>query len=57
MKHVTISYPDEQFDWLEDHPEINKSGLFRAIVAYMMKNGKSYLDAGDLKEISKNFSD
>lgn len=53
IKKITISYPDEQFDWLEEHPEINKSGLFRAIVGYMMRNDKSSLNQEDLKKISE----
>lgn len=52
MKKITISYPDEQFEWLERHPEINKSGLFRAVVDYMMKKDKNTLNKGDLGAIT-----
>lgn len=54
MKKITISYPDEQFEWLENHPEINKSGLFRAVVGFMMKREKSTLSHNDMKEIAEN---
>lgn len=51
MKKITISYPDEQFEWLEGHPEINKSGLFRAVVDYMMKKDQNILNKYDLGAI------
>ena len=51
MKKITISYPDEQFEWLENHPEINKSGLFRAVVDYMMKKDQNILNKYDLGAI------
>jgi hypothetical protein len=53
MKKITISYPEEQYKWLENHPEINKSGLFRTVVGYMMKKEKSTLSLTDLNEISE----
>lgn len=49
MKKITISYPDEQYEWLEQHPEINKSGLFRAMVGYLMKTDKASLNGKDLE--------
>lgn len=55
MKKITISYPDEQFEWLENHPEINKSGLFRAVVGFMMNREKSTLSHNDMKEIAESF--
>lgn len=51
MKKITISYPDEQYEWLEQHPEINKSGLFRAMVGYLMKTEKSSLNGKDLEDL------
>ena len=47
MKKITISYPDEQYELLEQHPEINKSGLFRARVGYLMKTGRASLNSED----------
>lgn len=49
IKKITISYPDEQYEWLEQHPEINKSGLFRAMVGYLMKTDKASLNGKDLE--------
>lgn len=54
MKKITISYPDDQFEWLEEHPEFNKSGAFRAIIGYMMKNDKCSLTEVDLKAIAES---
>jgi len=51
MKKITISYPDEQYVWLEQHPEINKSGLFRAMVGYLMKTDKASLNSKDLEDL------
>ncbi len=53
MKKITLSYPDEQHTWLEKHPEINRSGVFRQAISHMMKNRSSTLSEVDLEEISK----
>ena len=53
IKKITISYPDEQHTWLENHPEINRSGVFRQAISHMMKNHSSTLSEVDLEEISK----
>jgi hypothetical protein len=39
IKKITISYPDEQHIWLEKHPEINRSGVFRQAISHMIVNG------------------
>ena len=53
IKKITISYPDEQFIWLEKHPEINRSGVFRQAISQLMKNDSSSLSGNDLEVISK----
>jgi hypothetical protein len=53
MKKITISYSDELFEWLERHPEINRSGVFRQAISHMMKNSSSSLSENDLESISK----
>lgn len=53
IKKITISYPDEQQAWLEQHPEINRSGVFRQAISHMMKKDSSSLSEIDLEEISK----
>ncbi len=53
MKKITLSYPDEQHNWLEKHPEINRSGVFRQAISYMMKNSSSSLSENDLESITK----
>ena len=52
MKKITLSYPDEQHIWLEKHPEINRSGVFRQAINHMMKKDSSSLSEIDLEEIS-----
>ena len=53
IKKITISYTEDQYEWLENHPEINKSGVFRKAISYMMKNGSSSLSESDLEIISR----
>jgi hypothetical protein len=50
MKHFTISCDDAMYDWLQKHPEINKSGLFQKVAEYMMNNGKTSLNLGDMEK-------
>jgi hypothetical protein len=50
MKHFTISCDDTMYDWLQKHPEINKSGLFQKVAEYMMNNSKTSLNPGDIKK-------
>ena len=53
IKKITISYSDDQYEWLENHPEINRSGVFRKAIGYMMKNGSSSLSDTDLESMSR----
>lgn len=53
VKHATISFSEEQYAWLDNHPEINKSGLFRAMVDYLMKKEKLAIQTQDLEEVEK----
>jgi hypothetical protein len=53
MDKITLSYSDEQHFWLEKHPEITRSGVFRQAISHMMKTGNSFLSETDLEEISK----
>lgn len=53
MKHATISFSEEQYAWLDKHPEINKSGLFRAMVDYLMKKEKLAIQSQDFEEVEK----
>ena len=53
IKKITISYTEDQYEWLESHPEINRSGVFRQAISHMMKNGSSTLSENDLESISK----
>jgi len=49
MKHFTISCDETIYDWLQKHPEVNKSGLFQKVAEYMMNNGKTSLEQNDIE--------
>ena len=53
MKHLNITCGDDVFQWLAEHPEINKSGLFQKVVSFMMKKQDTVLKNTDLAEIAK----
>jgi hypothetical protein len=53
LKHLNITCGDEVFQWLSEHPEINKSGLFQKVVSFMMGNQETILKEKDLQEIAK----
>jgi len=37
------------YDWLQKHPEVNKSSLFQKVVEYMMNNGRTSLEQNDIE--------
>ena len=37
------------YDWLQKHPEVNKSGLFQKVAEYMMSNGRTSLEQIDIE--------
>jgi len=49
MKHFTISCDETIYDWLQKHPEVNKSGLFQKVVEYMMNDGRTSLEQNDIE--------
>jgi hypothetical protein len=48
---LNITCGDDVFQWLSEHPEINKSGLFQKVVSFMMEKQGSVLKEGDIAEI------
>ncbi len=50
-KKILITVPEEDANWLDLHPEINKSGLFQKITEYMMKSGKTRVEQEDLAKV------
>ncbi|MCL4447858.1 MAG: hypothetical protein M0Z77_08220 [Thermoplasmatales archaeon] len=48
MKHFTVSCEDSVYDWLQLHPEINKSGLFQKVAEYMMKGARTSIESEDI---------
>ena len=52
MKVISLTCDDEQLKWLSKHPEVNRSGAFRALVNYMMTSDKTVLSQTDLRTIS-----
>ena len=53
MKHLNITCGDDVFQWLSEHPEINKSGLFQKVVSFMMEKQDAVLKERDIVEILK----
>jgi hypothetical protein len=53
LKHLNITCGDDVFQWLSEHPEINKSGLFQKVVSFMMEKQETVLKNTDLAEIVK----
>ena len=49
MKHSTVSCDDTIYDWLQKHPEVNKSGLFQKVAEYMMNNGRTSFEHNDIE--------
>ena len=43
-KKYLVSVPEEEGKWLDNHPEINKSGIFQKVVKSMMTNGTAILN-------------
>jgi len=51
MKHFTVSCDDTIYDWLQKHPEVNKSSLFQKVVEYMMNYGMASLEQNDIERL------
>ena len=52
MKTISLTCEEDQLRWLSEHPEVNRSGAFRALISYMMKTDRTVLSNADLQNIS-----
>lgn len=52
-KKILVTIPENDANWLEKHPEINKSGLFKAVVSHLREQKKTVLFDGDLEKLEK----
>ena len=50
--HTNVSFGEEENAWLEEHPEINKSAVFRKIIRYMMKTGRIVISESDFEHLT-----
>ena len=50
--HTNVSFGEEENAWLEEHPEINRSAVFRKIIRYMMKTGRIVISESDLENLT-----
>ena len=46
-----ISVSEDEGIWLDNHPEVNKSGLFQRVIHFMMENRASILTDDTVVEI------
>lgn len=51
-----ISIPEKEGNWLDEHPEVNKSGLFQRVIHFMMENKMSILTDNSVGEILETIS-
>ena len=51
-----ISVSGEEGIWLDRHPEVNKSGLFKRVIHFMMENRASILTDDSVREILRTAS-
>ncbi|MEM3191830.1 MAG: hypothetical protein QW292_07030 [Candidatus Parvarchaeota archaeon] len=51
MKRITISYTEDEERWINQHPEINVSALFRKLIDYLSAKESISLEAKDAEQI------
>ena len=51
-----ISVSEDEGSWLDNHPEVNKSGLFQRVIHFMMENKASILTDDSVGEILRTTS-
>lgn len=52
-KKYLLTVPEREADWLDSHPEVNKSGLFRKTVEILMKRTEPVLSNEDSVDIAQ----
>ena len=52
-KKYLLTVPEREADWLDSHPEVNKSGLFRKTVEILMKRTEPVLSNEDSADIAR----
>jgi hypothetical protein len=53
MKRITISYTEKEEAWINQHPEINISALFRRMIDYLSERESLTLQESDAVEIAR----
>ena len=51
QKKYLLTVPEREADWLDSHPEVNKSGLFRKTVEILTKRTEPVLSNEDSADI------
>jgi hypothetical protein len=51
LNRITISYTEKEEIWINDHPEINVSALFRKLIDFLIDRGTSILSTQEAKAI------
>ena len=52
-KKYLLTVPEREANWLDSHPEVNKSGLFKRTVEILMKRTEPVLSDNDLVDIDQ----
>jgi hypothetical protein len=53
MRRITISYNEKEEIWINQHPEINISALFRRMIDYLSEKESLSLEENDALEIAR----
>ena len=53
MRRITISYTEKEETWINQHPEINISALFRRMIDYLCEKDSPVLEKSDALEIAR----
>lgn len=48
-----ISVSEEDANWLDSHPEVSKSGVFKKIINHLKETEKTMLTESDLSVVDK----
>jgi hypothetical protein len=51
LKRITISYTEDEEKWINKHPEINISGLFRKLIEFLDERDVNILNHDDANKI------
>ena len=54
-KKYLLKISEREANWLDDHPELNKSGLFQKVVSILMEKNEPVLQKEELDRLVRGF--